>query len=157
MRFIPSLLLLASLALISGCGTTDESREEEVATPEPPPPPAVSKPAYPPVSFDARTDTVLAAPPAVPNEPVVNQRPPAIQYLVQLGAFKDAGKATHFQNAARDRLKMTVLNDYNTLIGMYQIRVGYFDTREAAAAFRDTIIRDYPEEYKGSWIVQFVR
>jgi|WetSurMetagenome_2_1015567.scaffolds.fasta_scaffold153467_2 cell division septation protein DedD len=164
MRFIPVLFLLASLALISACGTTDETREEtreeavsEPAPPPPLPPPQVAKPVEPPVSFEARTDTVLSAPPAPVNDAVVNQRPPETQYLVQIGAFKDAEKATRVQNAARERLKKTVLNDYNTLLGMYQIRVGYFETREAAAAFRDSIVRDYPEEYKGSWIVQFVR
>lgn len=157
MRLISALLLLVSVTLVSGCGSTDETREEEVPTPEAPPPPVVSAPVEPPVSFSTRTDTVLSAPAVTPTAPVVNQRPPETQYLVQVGAFKDAEKATRVQNVTRERLAMTVLNDYNTLIGMYQIRVGFFETREAAAAFRDRIVKDYPEEYRDSWIVELVR
>jgi cell division septation protein DedD len=148
------MLFLASLALFSDCGSTDETTDE--STPPPPPPPPVVKPAEPTVSFDARTDTVTSAPPAL-NRPVVEQRQSGMQYLVQIGAFRDAENATRVQNAARERLKVAVLNDYNTLIGMYQIRAGFFDTREAAAAFRDRIVKDYPEEYGDSWIVQLVR
>jgi cell division protein FtsN len=158
MRHVPIVLLATLLAVSWGCGTTDETRQETPPT-EPPPPPAqpAVKPADPPVSFNTRTDTVVASPHVVQSDPVLQERQAATQYLIQVGAFKDAQNATRVQNMTRERLKMTVLNDYNTLIGMYQIRVGFFETKEAASAVRNKLVRDYPQEYKDSWIVELTR
>jgi cell division septation protein DedD len=160
MRVLPFAALAALLLLSAGCGTTDQMTQEKTGETPPPvvtaPPPVVA-PVDTPLSFNTRTDTVLAAPPVTHNDPPVASRATGTQYLVQVGAFHDAANATQMQNLTRDRLNRTVLNDYNTLIGMYQIRVGPFETKEDAAAFRDRIMREYPEEYKGSWIVELVR
>jgi cell division protein FtsN len=151
----PAILLPALVAFSPGCSTTEETREERPTTEAPIPP--VMKPVDPPVSFDTRTDTVVSAPSALSADPVVEHRQVVTRYLVQVGAFKDAQNATRVQHATRERVQMNVMNDYNSLIGMYQIRVGFFESREAAAAFRDRIVRDFPREYKDSWIVELTQ
>ena len=145
--------LMLLLGFIGGCASLEETREE---TPPPPPPPAV-KPADPPMTFHTRTDTVLSATPSGRTEPMVEHRDPEIRYMVQVGSFKDASNASRVQSATRDRLKMPVLNDFNTVTDLYQIRIGFFETREAASAFRDKLIRDYPQDYRDSWVVQLMR
>ena len=49
---------------------------------------------------------------------------------------------------------MPVLNDYHTTLGLYQIRIGFFESREAAQVFLEKMQHDFPNEYKDSWIVQ---
>jgi cell division septation protein DedD len=77
--------------------------------------------------------------------------------MVQIGAFKDAQNASRIQALARERYHQPVFNDYNTAISLYQIRLGFFETREAAREFRDRMAREFPEEYKDSWVAQLTQ
>jgi len=143
----------AVLLLWAGCGSTEEAEEEAT----PPPPSPVWHPVEPPVSFQTRTDTVVSATPLTQSTPVVASRDPEIRFMVQVGAFKDAHNASRVQALTRQRCTIPVLNDFNTEIGLYQIRVGFFETREAAQAFRQQLVTDYPEDYRDAWVVQLTR
>ncbi len=77
--------------------------------------------------------------------------------MVQVGAYKDPQNANTVQVAARERYHLPVLNDYHTVLGLYQIRIGFFETREAAQDFLGKMQHDYPSDYKDSWIVQLKR
>jgi hypothetical protein len=77
--------------------------------------------------------------------------------MVQIGAFKDPHLATAVQSSARQRFHMPVLNDYNIQVGLYQIRLGFFETRSSAHAFRRKMAAEYPADYKDSWVVQLTR
>lgn len=137
--------LILSL-VVASCATTVEVREE------PPPPPPVEEPAPEPTTFRTQTDTLHSAAVVDAAHPV-DRRNPEIRFMVQVGAFRDAANASRVQEATRERFRMPVVNDYNLLKGVYQIRIGFFETREAAAAFRDRIVREYPREYGDSWVV----
>ena len=77
--------------------------------------------------------------------------------MVQIGAFKDPQKASRVQTVARERLHMPVLNDYHTALDLYQIRIGFFETYEAAQNFRIRMQKEFPTDYEDSWIVQLKR
>jgi cell division septation protein DedD len=154
-------ILVASTAalLIPGCGTTEESSEEHQ--------PAISPLGRPPDSvattpsrrtvFETRTDTVNALRglehringSAYPSE--------GIRYMVQIGAFSDPHHATIVQAEARKRYHLPVLNDYHAVRKLYQIRIGFFESRESARRFRQQLIHDYPADYSDSWVVQLKR
>lgn len=140
------------LTFLQGCGTSGQMEEaqtpgESIAVPAPPPPP--------PQEFRSRTDTVSAEQKAagIPKEDE-SGAPVLIRYLVQVGAFKDPMLADAAHSTAKQRFALTVLNDYNPLVGLYQIRIGFFDTKEEAQTFRDKIKKEFPEDYRDSWIVQ---
>ena len=77
--------------------------------------------------------------------------------MVQIGAFKDPQKASRVQTVARERLHMPVLNDYHAALDLYQIRIGFFETYEAAQGFRLRMQKEFPTDYNDSWIVQLKR
>jgi cell division septation protein DedD len=146
-------LYIPLLTFLLGCGTTGET--EQTAPPTPPPPPA-SQPdvAAPPKEFESRTDTVSGVHGVTEKIDTPSTVTPNVRWLVQIGAFKDPLLAKAAQEGARQRYPMTVLNDYNPLVSLYQIRIGFFTTKEGAQSFRDRIQKEFPEEYKGAWVVQ---
>ena len=74
--------------------------------------------------------------------------------MVQIGSFKEAKYASTVQAVARERYKLPVVNDYNTARRRYQIRVGFFETKQTANEFLLKLRTDYPQEYKDAWVVQ---
>lgn len=152
---VPLRLFLAALMLIvllAGCGTTEQTEETSLPPPSPPP----VQPTVPaPPEYRTQVDTVSAlqaAPLSADSSAGVAAQE---RYVVQIGAFKDPALANAAQTLARQRYAMTVLNDYNPLVGLYQIRVGFFDTKEEAYLFRARIQNEFPEEYTDAWVVQF--
>jgi cell division septation protein DedD len=150
-KALATLFILSGVALWgSGCGTT-----EETAQPSPPEPKPVVKEEPPPrVQFESRTDTVAVVHATAPDSSAPTGKQPEIRYLVQIGAFRDPQLATAAQAAARSRYQLPVLNDYNPLVGLYQIRIGSFLTREAANEFKSRMQKEFPADYRDSWIVQ---
>ena len=140
--------------LCAGCGTTEE-------VPPAPPPASVPAPAkqeeQAPIRFETKTDTVNTVGTADHAEPATDSRTPQIRFMVQIGAYKDPQNANTVQVTARDRYHLPVLNDYHTVLGLYQIRIGFFESREAAQDFLGKMQHDYPTDYKDSWIVQLKR
>jgi cell division septation protein DedD len=139
------------VGLLTGCGTSEQT--EETSAPLAPPPTQPAPPAPP--EYRSQVDTVSALQ-AAPLSPDSSGAAAAQErYVVQIGAFKDPALANTAQSLARQRYAMTVLNDYNPLVGLYQIRVGFFDTKEEAYLFRARIQKEFPEEYTDAWVVQF--
>ena len=139
--------------LLTGCGSSTETQEAET----PPSQAPIVKQTVPKIEFETKIDTV-----ALEQSRLDSMRPPQmrgveVRYMVQIGAFKDAHHASIVQSAARERYHVPALNDYNTASSLYQIRLGFFETREAAAAFRQRLQKDYPHDYRDAWVVQLNR
>jgi cell division septation protein DedD len=113
--------------------------------------------ASPKVEFETRTDTVKSERPNEQGSAPLQSREPLIRFMVQIGAFKDPQNASRVQVAARERYHLPVLNDYQADTELYQIRIGFFASRDSAYAFRDRLQKEYPDDYKGSWVVQLNR
>lgn len=142
-------LFLAGTALLAGCGNVEETHREQPQPPVelPPPPP------QPVVSFEANTDTVATISSERPDGSA-GAVPVEIRFMIQVGAFKDPHNAGKMQIITRERYRMPVMNDYNAQLALYQIRIGFFESREAAHEFRRRLMNDYPTEYKDAWVVQ---
>ena len=142
------------LLLLGGCGTTAEVDELQEQIPEPP----AVQPAHPPaMQLETRTDTVDAVHGAGHALENAKSREPQVKFMIQIGAFKDPHNASTVQMLARDRYHLPVLNDYNTTSGLYHIRIGVFETRESAYAFRQKMLAEHPDAYRDSWVVQLKR
>lgn len=148
-----SAAFLLSLVLVTGCGRIPEAEEAE--TP-PPPPPTITQPP-PRMQFETRTDTVSTEKTKHKPGAQSTSREPQIRYMVQIGAFKVAHNASKVQIATRARYHLPVLNDYNTAHALYQIRIGFFETREDAYKFRQQMQQEHPTDYKDAWVVQLKR
>ncbi len=147
-----SILVIAAMTSLQSCGSVEET--EKVT---PPPVVEIQKPPDPPVSFSTTTDTIATTSSVRPPESPAVQHNPEIRFMVQIGAFKDAENASRIQALARERYRQPVFNDYNTAISLYQIRLGFFETREAAKEFRDRMVKEYPEDYKDAWVAQLTQ
>jgi cell division septation protein DedD len=149
------VLIAIPLLYLSGCGSAEETTEQL----PPPPQPAVA--VKPPVQekpvFETRTDTIAAVRKSERHPGGTSRREPQIRFMVQIGAFKDPQNASQVQTTARQRYHLPVLNDYHTKLGLYQIRIGFFETREAAQTFRSQMMREFPTDYKDTWVVQLKR
>lgn len=154
LREIASTIVIVTTIVIGlGCGTTEETEE----TLPPAPKPTAKDEAPPKVVFESRTDTVAVDHTVLPEGATSGGRRSAIRFMVQIGAFKDPHLATGVQTTARQRYHLPVLNDFNLKYGLYQIRIGFFETYESASVFKARMQREFPEEYKDSWVVQLKR
>ncbi len=153
MRVSPLVIVASALVVfIPGCGSTGE----QAAPPSPQvPAPHTERPEG--VQFRTRADTVTAFHAAEAGTVGAPGRAAQVRYMVQIGAFKDPKHASAVQAAARKRYRMPVLNDYLSGPGLYQIRIGFFESRENARAFKEQLKREHPSEYDDSWIVQLKR
>lgn len=151
MKTIAWMLVPLIVLLAGGCGSTTPGEET-------PPVPTVVQPPPQKPAFETRTDTVDAVHRAAKlTKKSAGGREPQIRFMVQIGAFKDGQFASQRQALARSRYHMPVLNDYNAKHRLYQIRIGFFESREAARAFRLRMIREHPGEYGDAWVVQLKR
>lgn len=143
---------------MSGCGTTEESVDEgiEPASPQPAEQRVTTAPSKG-LEFETRTDTVTALKGAERPTAETPSRGTQVRYMVQIGAFKLPHNASTLQTETRKRYGMPVLNDYHAGLGLYQIRIGFFDSRESARTFRQRLIEEHPAEYNDSWVVQLKR
>ena len=157
MRASPLLLAACAFtATLAGCGSAEEAAVEK------PPPPRQERPTPAPapprrLEFETHTDTVTAVHAAERRNPPAPAREVQIRYMVQIGAFKDPHRAIEVQVLARSRYKMPVLNDFHGARGLYQIRLGFFVSRESAHEFRQRMMKEFPADYRDSWVVQLKR
>jgi cell division septation protein DedD len=151
-------MLAAPLVLaLPGCGSSGESVDNQR---EAPPQEQLSPPKEEPakkLGFETRIDTVTAVHGNEHKGPQVQGHDIQIRFTVQIGAFKDPHNASTVQSKARKRFRLPVLNDYLSGAGLYQIRIGFFESRAGAHAFRQQMIQEYPDDYKDAWVVQLKR
>ena len=141
----------AGCALL-GCSGAEEALETMPPTPRPP---VREEPAR--VEFQSKTDTVDVTQTGRVDSTYAPGHAPRIRFMVQIGAFRDPRLASAVQALARDRFHMPVLNDYFLQGGLYQIRIGFFETRGAALEFRARMQKEYQEDYRDAWVVQLRR
>jgi cell division septation protein DedD len=137
---------------LPGCGSTVEQ-----AAPAPPASPAPQTERPEGMQFRTRADTVTALHPAETGTVGAQGKTAQVRFMVQIGAFKDPKHASAVQAAARKRYRMPVLNDYLAGPGLYQIRIGFFESHENARTFQQQMKREHPSQYEDSWIVQLKR
>jgi cell division septation protein DedD len=149
---LPHILFptFCGMIAMSGCGSTPET----LPTP-PPQPPQVQAP--PKMEFETRTDTVASEHAAERGLGSSQNREPQIRFMVQIGAFKEPQNASRVQVTARERYRFPVLNDYQSDTELYQVRIGFFASKDSAYAFRDRLQKEHPDDYKDSWVVQLNR
>jgi cell division protein FtsN len=138
--------------LMAACSSIPDTEHTD-----PPPPQPIVQPAPPTLEFETRSDTVYSETLKRQEATTSADRGAAVRYMVQIGAFKDPHNASRVQKRARERYNMPVLNDFNAVYGLYQIRIGFFETKETAYEFRSRMQADYPNDYSGSWVVQLKR
>ena len=151
-RFAPYAIVVLLGALFAGCGSSTEIQETHT-----PPPPTMAKQVPPKMEFETKTDTVAMEKSALDSARSHQSLDLQVRYMVQIGAFKDPQYASTVQTTARTRYHIPALNDYNTALGLYQIRIGFFETKADAYAFRQRMLREYPNDYKDAWVVQLKR
>jgi cell division protein FtsN len=109
------------------------------------------------IGFETRVDTVKTESDGHQAKGSDTPQERQVQFMVQIGAYKSAGSASRIQEIARDRFRLPITNDFDKALGLYQVRVGFFETREKAVVFREKIQSEYPSEYPDAWIVQLER
>lgn len=109
------------------------------------------------MEFETKTDTVAMEKSQLDSAGAHQSQVLQVRYMVQIGAFKDPHYASNVQSIARERYHMPALNDYNTALALYQIRIGFFESREDAYAFRKRMQQEHPIDYKDAWVVQLKR
>jgi cell division protein FtsN len=136
--------------LLLQCSSTKEAEESDQQTDS-----VATQPPRP--QFETRTDTVDTRSAIGGGGTGTNTSPAEIRFMVQIGAFKDPQSASQVQTITRERLHMPVFSDYNIALDLYQIRIGFFETYEAAQAFRTKVQTEFPTDYRDAWIVQLKR
>ncbi|MBP1646834.1 MAG: Sporulation related domain [Bacteroidetes bacterium] len=133
-----------------GCGSSEGTRQ--------PTPSATSAGEQAPrLGFETSVDTVNTVSEGDHAGATETPREGQIRFMIQIGAFKDARNANRIQGITRERYHLPVLNDYNIKLDLYQIRIGFFETREQALLFRQQMQAGFPSDYKDAWVVQLIR
>ncbi len=148
----PIVLILLAASSLVGCGAAEQIQEPTTPPPMPSPKEEVMR-----MEFKSKTDTIDVMQTGRPESAGIPGRESEIRFMVQIGAFRTPPLAAAVQTLARNRYHMPVLNDFVLKAGLYQIRIGFFETRAAANAFRAKMQKEYPEEYKDAWVVQLRR
>jgi cell division septation protein DedD len=144
-------LILGGLCITAGggCGSVEQSGQT-------PPPPTPEQPAHT-LGFETRTDTVYTEQVSARHDGGSESRLPQIRFMVQIGAFKDPENANRIQEIARERYHLPVINDFNASHSLYQIRIGFFESRQDAHDFKKRMQNEHPMEYRDAWVVQLKR
>jgi cell division septation protein DedD len=138
------------LLLAQGCGPSEEAEEAPATSPK-------VEVGSQRREFETKTDTVNTVTGALHRRSQPSSDALQVRYMVQVGAFKDPQNASKIQALTRERYHLPVVNDYLGKLALYQIRVGFFESREAATAFLQRMQKEYPKDYKDSWVVQLRR
>jgi hypothetical protein len=148
---------MLALFLAPGCGQEEEVTQDKTATPVP----ALTAPAHNEaprnIELESRTDTVSTLHREEGETDTLHATGHQIRFMVQVGAFRDPLLASRIQRDTRNRYHLPVLNDYHAALKLYQIRVGFFSSREEAHLFRQKMIEQFPADYNDSWVVQLRR
>jgi cell division protein FtsN len=136
------------ILILAGCGSASDTDREWMNIP-----PMDTTVQARKTTFETRTDTIDAegAQPKTQTDPAVAASA-ELRFTVQIGSFTDAKNASLAQAAARQRYQLPVVNDYDAQRRRYQIRIGFFESKEAAGAFCAKLKSDFPQEYKDAWV-----
>jgi len=143
-----ALFVIAGVLGVAGCGTSSESDRRWLQLP-----PDSAEQGHASV-FETRMDTVAVQQQKERPAQGALQQSTGARFAVQIGSFRIRRNASEAQALARQRFQLPVVSDYNSARRSYQIRVGFFSTREEAMAFRTRIVNEYPREYGDAWIVR---
>jgi cell division septation protein DedD len=83
--------------------------------------------------------------------PATPDFPPG-KFTVQLGAYQSEDGASKIAALARSRFTRDVYTVFNDTDALYKVMLGVFDTKEEARNFRDTIVRQFPADYRDAWV-----
>lgn len=138
---------LFALSAFSGCGTSEppatKSSPPAVSTEQPTPPPVVRNEPPPAPTPDEQKVT----PPATPQETHQSGN-----FAVQLGAYKQQESADRIAGLAKERYNRMVSITYDNSAGLYKVSIGSFPSKDDARRFRDTMVQQYPTDYKDAWV-----
>ncbi len=139
---------LVMILILAGCGSASDTDREWMNIP-----PMDTTVQARKTTFETRTDTIDAegAQPKTQTDPAAAASA-ELRFTVQIGSFTDAKNASLAQAAARQRYQLPVVNDYDAQRRRYQIRIGFFESKEAAGAFCAKLKSDFPQEYKDAWV-----
>ena len=104
--------------------------------------------------FETRVDTVSAERAGQHTDTATLFLSAPNRFMVQIGSFRKSENAGEIQGRARQRYQVPVVNEYNTPRRLFQVRIGFFETEEAARQFVAKLRGDFPLEYKDAWVVQ---
>ncbi len=101
-------------------------------------------------------DTARLEPAGGAADRALPQFPPG-KFTVQLGAYQSEEGAAGVAALSRSRFTKEVYTVFNSLDGLYKVMLGMFDSKDAARNFRDTIVRQYPDDYRDAWVSELTR
>jgi cell division protein FtsN len=142
---------LLAMCTLAGCGTVSDFTEQDEK------PDTTEVQTAQTLQLETRTDTVRAERNIRSGPRNAEAERDTIRFTVQIGAFKDPHNASRVQQDARARFHLPVVNDYHTRYSLYQIRIGFFTTKEEADDFRKNLQREYPGDYGDAWVVTLKR
>lgn len=148
-------------ALLIGCSSSQESSQEQKQPPESPiVTQPTEQPAEPKKELPVKADTVevkrIETPPVEQPKPTRDVQPPppvaVVKFVVQIGAYKMPDKIEYVVAQAKERFtnKIYTIKDKET--DVTKIFIGDFSSKDEARKFRDQIVRQYPDDYKGAWV-----
>ncbi len=82
---------------------------------------------------------------------------PPGKFTVQLGAYQAEESAGSIAALTRSRFTKEVYTVFNSVDGLFKVMLGVFDSKDAARNFRDTIVRQYPDDYRDAWVSELSR
>ena len=133
--------------ILTGCGASHDTEKSWL-------PPSVDPTAQSrKTTFETRTDTVDAVGARQHTELAAPYNSAPVRFMVQIGSFREVQFASSVQSAARERYPLPVVNEYNAVRKLYQIRIGFFETEKDATEFLLKLRKDYPEDYKDAWVI----
>ena len=82
---------------------------------------------------------------------------PPGKFTVQLGAYQSEDAAREIATVAGSRFVRKLYTVYDAIDRLYKVMLGMFDTKDQAREFRDTIVRQYTEDYRDAWVSELTR
>jgi hypothetical protein len=82
---------------------------------------------------------------------------PKGKFTVQLGAFQSQDGAAAVSSLAKSRFSKEVYTLFDERDGFYKVMLGAFDTKDLARSFRDSIVRQFPQDYRDAWVSELAR
>ena len=82
---------------------------------------------------------------------------PPGKFTVQLGAYQSEEGAATVASLARTRFSQKVYTVLDESDRLYKVMLGVFDSKDLAREFRDSIVRQYPQEYRDAWVSELAR